>query len=155
MVTSTRPRRRKQTPAWFRRYKRMSRQGRIPAEDPPIEEVRRWTVCTWFKFWLVCPKKPCRRARACVGDPTACFERWWRHIPEEHKVQLRATVKARFEGLSPEDAVRAGLAEKERFIELEADFRRRHPEAYRWSDETVAAGDPGPAPTPPARMRTA
>src|ERR1700761_8035821 len=31
--------------------------------------------CTLFKFWRGCRSKPCRRARACMGDANACLKR--------------------------------------------------------------------------------
>jgi hypothetical protein len=30
--------------------------------------------CTLFRFWRSCRHKPCRRARACAGDPHACLQ---------------------------------------------------------------------------------
>ena len=31
--------------------------------------------CTLFKFWRSCRFKPCRNARACMGDANACLKR--------------------------------------------------------------------------------
>ena len=31
--------------------------------------------CTLFKFWRTCRFKPCRNARACMGNANACLKR--------------------------------------------------------------------------------
>jgi hypothetical protein len=37
--------------------------------------------CTLFKFWRTCRSKPCRRARACMGDANACLKRSANELP--------------------------------------------------------------------------
>jgi hypothetical protein len=65
-------------------------------------------------FWTVCAEKSCRRARACAGDPDACFARSWPHVPEELKVRLRTFIKSRVRGASVQQAWREAEAEAAR-----------------------------------------
>ena len=46
-------------------------------------EATRRVGCSLFGFWGVCTQKRCRRALMCSGDPYACFQRYWPHVPEE------------------------------------------------------------------------
>ncbi len=50
--------------------------------------------CSGLMFWKACGRKKCLRARACVVDSRACFDRLWPIVPEKMKVGIRATVKA-------------------------------------------------------------
>lgn len=74
-------------------------------ETAERKQMRRWQ-CTLFLFWSVCTNKACRRARACAGEPEACFARWWPHVPQEVKVRYRAMVKT--SDRSPAEIGRAG-----------------------------------------------
>jgi hypothetical protein len=56
-------------------------------------------------FYIACGHVKCRRVRACVGDANECFLRLWPVVPEDPKIYIRATVKARHAGLSPAAAV--------------------------------------------------
>jgi hypothetical protein len=67
-------------------------------DDPGPDEARR-LLCSLFGFWRVCPHKRCRRALLCSSNPYACFHRFWPHVPEEEKVQYRAMIRARQEGV--------------------------------------------------------
>jgi len=40
--------------------------------------------CSLFKFWRACRSKPCRRMRACMGDPSACLTRCNGELPDRH-----------------------------------------------------------------------
>jgi hypothetical protein len=88
------------------------------------EEAERH-LYTVLRFWTVCPDKPCRRARACRGDVRVCHRRWWPHVPEEIKIQLRTVITARNGGLSPQEAVRAAKMEVARY----RDEQRRQDQA--------------------------
>jgi len=81
------------------------------------ERVRRRWINNLFGYWRVCGEKTCRRGRGCAGDPLACFERWWRLTPERPKVEFRALIKARRDGMTPQDALRHADAEVERAAE--------------------------------------
>jgi len=70
------------------------------------ERVKRG-VHDLFNFWRMCPEVPCRRAQACIGDREPCFARNWPHVPEAEKVGMHAAVRARQNGLSPEESMRA------------------------------------------------
>jgi hypothetical protein len=85
-----------------------------------------------LEFWRVCTKAPCRRAHVCMGEPESCFRRHWLMLPEDFKIWFRAMAHARAQGLSPEEANRAGEAEVQRCKELEekhAHWRAGHSEA--------------------------
>ena len=75
-----------------------------------------------LKFWRLCTKAPCRRAHACMGDAQSCLTRHWVIVPQDFKIWFRAAIQARCEGLSPEEANRAGEAEVKRRKELEAQY---------------------------------
>lgn len=75
-------------------------------------ERRRATIrCNMLQFWRICAKRACVRHRTCSDDPHACFARHWVMVPEDEKVWLRAGVRARAEGLTPERAARAADAD--------------------------------------------
>jgi hypothetical protein len=78
-----------------------------------------------LEFWRVCTKAPCRRAHACMGEPESCFRRHWLMLPEDFKHWFRGVVRARAEGLSPEEANRAGEAEVQRCKEFQEKHARR------------------------------
>jgi hypothetical protein len=71
-------------------------------------------INTIFLFWTVCPEGPCKRAKRCAGDGEACFQRWWPHVPEECKIELRAFIDGLRRGLTTAeaaDAIEAKVAE--------------------------------------------
>src|SRR4051794_39037902 len=47
-------------------------------------------------MWHLCANTACRRARCCRGDPTACFDRNFRQLPEG--VQDWFALLAKFQG---------------------------------------------------------
>ena len=75
--------------------------------------------CTLFRFWRVCTRKGCSRAKACNGDPHACFAQWWPHVPEEAKIALRAKIEALHAGRTPREAAAAATAEIARWRALQ------------------------------------
>lgn len=75
------------------------------------EAVRRRFICDLFQFWFGCRAGSCQRQRRCVGDPQACFDRFWWMVPERLKVEFRAYVKARVAGAPHDEA--SDAAEKE------------------------------------------
>jgi hypothetical protein len=97
---------------------------RTPAQRLAYEKAQardtavRAGICNALKFWLRCHDRRCRRQRACSGDPHACFRRHWALYSEEEKVWLRAGIKARVQGLSPQDAALAANAELARHLAL-------------------------------------
>ena len=126
------------------------------AEDADEHTATMRFVCTLFRFWRVCPHKACRRAHTCGGDPHACFARWWRHVPQEVKVLVRAGITARCAGLDPQEAARAARAEVARWRELEK--RHGEPDADAGSASTAPATTAGAAPDDvpePMRQRMA
>jgi hypothetical protein len=71
------------------------------------ESERHRFIADLFTFWFACPDNRCRRQRACAGDSSACFERYWWLVPEAHKINFRTFIKARVAGMSLEEAGRA------------------------------------------------
>jgi hypothetical protein len=67
------------------------------------QEKARRGLCSLLFFWKACGRKQCLRARACVVDADDCFSRFWPLVPEELKISIRATVKARQARLSPDE----------------------------------------------------
>ena len=92
-----------------------------------------------FEFWRVCTKAPCRRAHACMGDSASCFDRHWAMMPEDFKIWFRAAMRARREGLSPEEADRIGMAEVQRCKELEEKPAHRDASRSEASPQFTAA----------------
>ncbi len=102
-------------------------------EGMSYDEYRR-TTCTLLLFWTVCGSR-CRRAKACMGDPHACFKRWWPHVPEEVKNWFRFSIKARQAGMTPAEASRHVKAEMARWNEIE---RGWGPNPYAPASATAA-----------------
>ena len=50
--------------------------------------------CTLFKFWRTCHAKPCRRMRACVGEPGACLARCVGALPRRAVFDARQALVA-------------------------------------------------------------
>jgi hypothetical protein len=48
--------------------------------------------CTLFAFWKSCRCKPCRKARACVGDAAACLKRNEGWVSREKQFAARQEV---------------------------------------------------------------
>jgi hypothetical protein len=74
--------------------------------------------CSIFGFWKTCRLKPCRRARACRGDPESCQKRSLDGVPHD---QLR---KAQAELLQATPR-HIGTAERRQFG-IGAELDRRH-----------------------------
>ncbi len=58
-------------------------------------------LCSHLMFWKACGRKRCLRARGCVVDSRACFDRLWPLVPEELKISIRTAIKAGKARLSP------------------------------------------------------
>jgi hypothetical protein len=84
------------------------------------QDKQQLTICNALQFWRVCDEGACTRRRTCSGDPHACFDRQWARYPEEEKTWIRAAIKARLDGLSPEAAGRAADAELAHYVALMA-----------------------------------
>ncbi len=115
---------------------------------------------TGLKFWEVCPERQCLRARSCRGDVNACRDRFWPQVPKDIKVWLQAAIKARRDGMSPEDANRVGQARAEQVRALEARFeaeRRAAADAEAMSAAATRKAIDGalapPTPSVPPRVR--
>jgi len=50
--------------------------------------------CSLFKFWRTCRSKPCRRLRACTGDPGACLARCVGELPRRALFDARQSLVA-------------------------------------------------------------
>jgi len=100
-----------------------------------------------LKFWRMCTEARCRRARGCVGDMHACFERHWAMIPEAAKVWFRTAIKARVAGHPAQEASAIGDAAVKRWEEIMASGGAAVPAAA-----SPAAPD-ADSPAPP-RLRT-
>jgi len=48
--------------------------------------------CTLFRFWRSCRHKPCRRARACTGDPHRCLPARVDEVPRHEQFQARQSL---------------------------------------------------------------
>ena len=48
--------------------------------------------CTVFKFWRGCRYKPCKNARACLGDALACLKRNEQTVPREEQWKARQQI---------------------------------------------------------------
>jgi hypothetical protein len=64
------------------------------AEQRAREEAGIRVYARLFRHWRDCPSAGCRRARACKGDATPCFRRWWRALSEEERKARRAVLRA-------------------------------------------------------------
>ena len=73
------------------------------------------------------------RARACRGDPGACFDRHWPLLPEEARVWFRAAITALSGGASPQAADAAGC-EAALAYRAQKRGRRRPPGRGRFAD---------------------
>jgi hypothetical protein len=61
--------------------------------DAEKARVRRH-YCTLFRFWRTCRSKPCRRMRACMGDPSACLKRCVGELPRRAVFDARQALVA-------------------------------------------------------------
>jgi hypothetical protein len=87
-------------------------------------------------FWRVCAEKSCRRAKACMGDADACFERHWPWVHEGDKIFFRTVIKMRLAGLSHAEACRAAAEEVARSVD---DIARVHAETLARFEAEAAA----------------
>jgi glycosidase len=118
------------------------------ARDRQQLESRRW-LCTFLRFWRVCADRRCMRARQCAGDVEACFNRFWPHVPEDIKNQIRQTIKFMNDGMPPHQAAVAA-------IEYVAQRRRIEEETKARAAACAVAPPPAaPAPVPITRVRAA
>ena len=62
--------------------------ARLAAEETKLSRH----YCDVFKFWRVCPSKPCRRARCCAGDPHICLQRNAARLSHRQQWQARQRV---------------------------------------------------------------
>lgn len=72
------------------------------AKIPPAVSVLQKTN-TFLSFWAHCGNRACRRTRGCAGDATACFDRFWPHVPGEIKIRLRTAIGGKAAGLSADE----------------------------------------------------
>jgi hypothetical protein len=93
-------------------------QRKHDAEHAKLQRMR----ADALEFYELCPHKCCRRARSCQVDGQPCHPLLIPLIPHDFKIWLRVAVKARMDGLSPEEANKAGEAEVERYQQLEAQY---------------------------------
>ena len=67
-----------------------------------------------LRHWPVIPGDPGigpnRKAGHGYGDPYACFQRYWPHVPEEAKVRYRAMIRAAQAGLGAREIAAAARA---------------------------------------------
>jgi hypothetical protein len=50
--------------------------------------------CDALAFWRRCPKRPCKRHRRCVGEPTGCLMRGLPLVPEGERLRAQSEVIA-------------------------------------------------------------
>jgi hypothetical protein len=64
--------------------------------------------CEIFKFWRGCRYKPCRRSKACRGDPLACLNRGTPNMPYDllHQAELQVRTATPADLTGPERSAR-------------------------------------------------
>ena len=63
--------------------------------------------CTVFRFWRNCRCKPCKNARACLGDALVCLKRHERTVSRDEQWKARQEVlQTTLEKEGPERAAR-------------------------------------------------
>jgi len=91
--------------------------------EPRVRSSRELTAA-WFSFHAVCERRVCRRAKRCAGGAMPpCFDAFWPLIEEREKMKFRATIKARADGASVNDAIAAGEADAARYDALMASLQ--------------------------------
>jgi hypothetical protein len=55
-------------------------------------ERQRRRYCDAFALWRDCRRNPCRRHRACGGDPHLCLQRALGRVPHTAQVQARNAI---------------------------------------------------------------
>lgn len=93
-------------------------------------EARR-KFCDCLQFFLFCPQKRCRRAKACQDEKYSCFDKFWPLVPEEDKdwIRFSITIKAANPGMKAEEvarAVDAKLAQLKREALERAEWQSKH-----------------------------
>lgn len=83
---------------------------REQAERDRVQTEERRRLCTALKFPQFCDDARCKRARRCAGDVEACFNRFWPHVPEDVKNEIRHAIKLAAAGASPAEAAREAQA---------------------------------------------
>jgi hypothetical protein len=107
--------------------------GSLPSEDMAADDsAARRRYCTWLQYWRGCPTALCRRARACRGDPTACFARHWPHYSPVAQVWIDAGTHALDQGLTARTAMLAADLALLSYVKS-AEFLPRHrPRRKKW-----------------------
>ncbi len=71
------------------------------AKLTPVQYARRLAIeksaqqrryCDAFALWKTCPRKACRRHRACGGDPHGCLLRALDRVPRSLQAQARKAI---------------------------------------------------------------
>jgi hypothetical protein len=94
---------------------RVATQAKFDAAFARLHEHGDRKVCEFFRYWMICADKACHRKQACAGNATKCFERHWPVTPHHMRLWLVTACKAMNDGMSAEDACRAGDAEAARW----------------------------------------
>jgi hypothetical protein len=50
--------------------------------------------CDTLAFWRCCSKRPCKRHRRCVGEPTGCLMRGLPSVPQAERLKAQQEVIA-------------------------------------------------------------
>jgi hypothetical protein len=111
------------------------------ARDRERLEARR-KLCTFLRFWMVCPDRRCTRARQCAGDVKACFGLFWPVVPEGTKNEIRQAIMFMNEGMPPRQAAieaRAFVAQRKR---IDDEMKAR--EAARRAEQPLPESEPAP-----------
>ena len=61
--------------------------------DAAVQAAQR-EYCDIFQFWRACRLKPCRRLKACGGDPHLCLKRGFAQVPDDASDRALARVIA-------------------------------------------------------------
>lgn len=129
-----------------------ARNLRVDSSTPPDDEtLARW-LNNYFAFWAICATGVCKRNKRCAGDPKACHDRFWPHVPERMKFEFRGYIKAADDGLSVEEATRKVQADWERMEALAREMGQgpaAEPANVRAAPMPAAPREDAVAPPPP------
>jgi hypothetical protein len=81
------------------------------ADDKEAEITSKRRMCTTFACWRTCARRSCRRDHICLGDPFACFARYWDGHPKAFQAWIVAAGDARAAGLTIRHAMRTADGE--------------------------------------------
>jgi hypothetical protein len=90
-----------------------------PHETKPMRTPKE-VIAGLLGFYRICSNAHCRRGRACRGEGQPCFATYWWQVPEELKVWVRTVISERCKGASVKDALAAGEADAQRYLDLQA-----------------------------------